>query len=284
MSQSLQMRFLTVLDSTYKDRSTCERFRKSHYLNRGKNAMAMHSIENKHASFADKSSAPALVRFSRPHTVFGTMVSVASVSLMAVSAPNVIFFDIFGKAICSALCMNVAIVGLNQVYDKKIDMVNKPYLPLASGEFNASTALFIIAFSVLISVLFGVYSDSTPLICTLVSSLAFGLMYSVDIRMLHWKENPFLATSCILIVRALIVQIGFYCHALGSGFLGIELRRNLVFSIFFMCIYSVVIALFKDIPDVMGDAQEGIQTLSVRFGISSTFKICILLLTLAYSW
>jgi len=48
-------------------------------------------------SFADKSSAPALVRFSRPHTVFGTMVSVASVSLMAVSAPNVIFFDIFGK-------------------------------------------------------------------------------------------------------------------------------------------------------------------------------------------
>lgn len=26
-------------------------------------------------SFADKSSAPALVRFSRPHTVFGTMVS-----------------------------------------------------------------------------------------------------------------------------------------------------------------------------------------------------------------
>jgi homogentisate phytyltransferase/homogentisate geranylgeranyltransferase len=91
-------------------------------------------------------------------------------------------------------------------------------------------------------------------------------------------------------VRALIVQIGFYCHALGryslpifssvlkslfilnfdiftSGFLGIELRRNLVFSIFFMCIYSVVIALFKDIPDVMGDAQEGIQTLSVRFGV-----------------
>ena len=28
------------------------------------------------------------------------------------------------KAICSALCMNVAIVGLNQVYDKKIDMVS----------------------------------------------------------------------------------------------------------------------------------------------------------------
>jgi len=72
--------------------------------------------------------------------------------------------------------------------------------------------------------------------CILQNSLAFGLMYSVDIRMLHWKENPFLATSCILIVRALIVQIGFYCHALGSGFLGIELRRNLV-SPYFLCAF-----------------------------------------------
>lgn len=267
MSQSLQMRFVTVLDSTHEDRSTWKRFGESDNRNRGKKMLVRHNIKNTSAGISHEPSAPALVRFSRPHTVFGTMVSVASVSLMAVSAPNVIFFDMFGKAVCSALCMNIAIVGLNQVYDKKIDMVNKPYLPLASGEFNASTALFIIAFSVLISMLLGVYSDSTPLICTLVSSLAFGVMYSVDIRMLRWKENPFLATSCILIVRALIVQIGFYCHALGSGFLGIELRRNLIFSIFFMCIYSIVIALFKDIPDIMGDAQEGIQTLSVQFGV-----------------
>jgi hypothetical protein len=33
--------------------------------------------------------------------------------------------------------------------------------------------------------------------------------------------------------------------SLYSGFLGIELKRNLIFSIFFMCIYSIVIALFK---------------------------------------
>lgn len=223
------------------------------------------------------------MRFSRPHTIFGTMVSVGSVSLMAFPAPNAMFFDMFARAVCSALCMNVAIVGLNQVYDRKIDMVNKPYLPLASGEFSASTALFIIAFSVLISLIIGVLSNSTPLLCTLISSLFFGLMYSVDIKMLRWKENPFLATSCILIVRALIVQLGFYCHALGSGLLGMEIKKNLIFSVSFMCIYSIVIALFKDIPDIMGDAQEGIQTLSVRFGISITFQICLVLLTFAYS-
>lgn len=189
-------------------------------------------------SIAHKSSAPALVRFSRPHTVFGTMVSwnnKVKNDTSSVSCDRLVlllyhwwqyllrmwpFFTCLGryylwertkrkidkkvlKAVCSALCMNVAIVGLNQVYDRKIDMVpqmlfqwwndlyllsqvNKPYLPLASGEFNASTALFIIAFSVLISMLLGkffsvnyrnyfyriyegVFSDSAPLICTLVS-------------------------------------------------------------------------------------------------------------------
>lgn len=40
------------------------------------------------------------------------------------------------QALASALLMNVCIVGLNQLYDVEIDKVNKPYLPLASGEMT----------------------------------------------------------------------------------------------------------------------------------------------------
>ncbi len=40
------------------------------------------------------------------------------------------------QALVSALLMNVCIVGLNQLYDVEIDRVNKPYLPLASGEMT----------------------------------------------------------------------------------------------------------------------------------------------------
>lgn len=36
--------------------------------------------------------------------------------------------------------MNVSIVGLNQLYDVEIDKINKPYLPLASGEMTQSQA------------------------------------------------------------------------------------------------------------------------------------------------
>jgi homogentisate phytyltransferase/homogentisate geranylgeranyltransferase len=40
--------------------------------------------------------------------------------------------------------MNVCIVGLNQVYDVAIDKVNKPYLPLASGEFSMRTGIALV--------------------------------------------------------------------------------------------------------------------------------------------
>lgn len=32
--------------------------------------------------------------------------------------------------------MNICIVGLNQIFDVPIDRINKPYLPLASGELS----------------------------------------------------------------------------------------------------------------------------------------------------
>lgn len=40
------------------------------------------------------------------------------------------------QAMVPALLMNICIVGLNQIFDVPIDRINKPYLPLASGEFT----------------------------------------------------------------------------------------------------------------------------------------------------
>lgn len=55
-----------------------------------------------------------------------------------------------------------------------------------------------------------------------------------------------------------MVQLGFFFHmkqALGSP--SLTLTRPLIFAISFMLLFSVVIALFKDIPDVKGDKQVG---------------------------
>jgi hypothetical protein len=59
----------------------------------------------------------ALYRFSRPHTMLGTAVSVCSVSALAL-APGQLggtALRAFLQALSSALLMNVCIVGINQV-------------------------------------------------------------------------------------------------------------------------------------------------------------------------
>ena len=73
----------------------------------------------------------------RPHTILGTIISVSSVTMMALQfggllelSPALLVSKQTVQALVSAVLMNVAIVGINQVYDKKLDRVNKPYLSL----------------------------------------------------------------------------------------------------------------------------------------------------------
>lgn len=65
----------------------------------------------------------ALVRFSRPHTMLGTLVSIVSVSLLATQSFAWSGAAALGlaQALVPALLMNVAIVGINQLSDVEID-------------------------------------------------------------------------------------------------------------------------------------------------------------------
>ena len=62
-----------------------------------------------------------------------------------------------------------------------------------------------------------------------------------------------------------------------------QLTRPVVFATGFMLMFSIVIALFKDIPDVSGDSGAGLRTLSVRLGQQRVFWVCIGLLEAAYA-
>lgn len=51
-----------------------------------------------------------------------------------------------------------------------------------------------------------------------------------------------------------MVQLGFYYHMRQAvGATGAAMTRPLAFALSFMLFVSVVIALFKDIPDIKGD-------------------------------
>ena len=53
-----------------------------------------------------------------------------------------------------------------------------------------------------------------------------------------------------------MVQLGFFMHMkLAMGAASLQPTRPLLFATAFMLVFSIVIALFKDIPDVKGDRQ-----------------------------
>jgi len=238
----------------------------------------------------------AFVRFTRPHTMFGTAISVTSVSCLALRhLGDLVSAEFAGgllAALASALAMNISIVGLNQLYDIDIDRINKPYLPLASGEFTVATGAAIVAGSAILSLAIGLATGSVPLLLTLVTSLTLGVAYSTDLPLLRWKRFPVLAATCILAVRAVIVQLGFFAH-INTAVFKLDYyfwrgglwwtNKALVFGTVFMTLFSVVIALFKDMPDTLGDEKAGLKTLSIRIGTEKVFQAGLAILGVAYA-
>ena len=135
--------------------------------------------------------------------MLGTLVSVCSVSALAVGPGQLgpPAARAFAHALSSALLMNVCIVGINQLYDIEIDRVNKPYLPLAAGDFSPAVGAAIVVATGAAALAIGAASGSPPLLATLGGSLLLGLAYSTDLPLLRWKRSPLLAAACILAVR-----------------------------------------------------------------------------------
>nr|ABB70125.1 homogentisate phytyltransferase VTE2-1 [Cuphea avigera var. pulcherrima] len=256
-------------------------------------AVSGQSLESEPESYPNnrwdyvKSAADAFYRFSRPHTIIGTALSIVSVSLLAVEKLpelNSMFFTGLLEVILAALFMNIYIVGLNQLSDIDIDKVNKPYLPLASGEFSVGTGVTIVTSFLIMSFWLGWVVGSWPLFWALFISFVLGTAYSIDMPMLRWKRSAVVAALCILAVRAVIVQIAFFLHMQMHVYgRAAALSRPVIFATGFMSFFSIVIALFKDIPDIEGDKIFGIRSFTVRLGQERVFWICISLLEMAYA-
>jgi homogentisate phytyltransferase / homogentisate geranylgeranyltransferase len=70
---------------------------------------------------------------------------------------------------------------------------------------------------------------------------------------------------------------------LADGSTSIALENSVLFMTAFMAFFSIVIALFKDIPDVRGDRMHDTRTASVRYGVNRVFWVCVGMLHVAYA-
>lgn len=224
----------------------------------------------------------AFWKFSRPHTIIGTSLSVLGLYLIAlagVTSVSLSHLDSLIGTLLACLSGNVYIVGLNQLEDVGIDQINKPHLPLASGEFSPLEGIVIVAIAgCLALILAGLQGPF--LFATVGSSLLIGTAYSLPpIRL---KRFPLPAAICIFGVRGIIVNLGLFLHfsqVLGKAN---QIPATVWALTLFVLGFTFAIALCKDIPDIEGDRRYQITTFTIRLGPQAVFNLVRWLLTGCY--
>ena len=233
----------------------------------------------------------SLWQFSRPHTIIGTSLSVVALYLIAVATThdadaamttlvngNINLFQ-FGGAWLACICGNIYIVGLNQLCDVEIDRVNKPHLPLASGEFSQSQGQWIVGITGLAALIIAA-SLSPLLLATVVISILLGTAYSLPpIRL---KRFSLLAAFCILTVRGIVVNVGLFAYFDQILTNGVSFPSLLWTITLFILVFTIAIAIFKDVPDMAGDQKFQIQTFTISWGKPAVFKITRGVISIAY--
>jgi homogentisate phytyltransferase / homogentisate geranylgeranyltransferase len=224
-----------------------------------------------------------LWKFSRPHTIVGTSLSVLALYSIAIATTNTPISSIsllqpIGTWL-ACICGNIYIVGLNQLYDVEIDRVNKPDLPLASGGLSIEQGKWIVGITGLLSIAIAAYLGQW-LLLTVAVSLAIGTAYSTP--PIRFKQYPLLAAICILTVRGCVVNLGLYLH-FDRLFTGADMIPASIWILtLFILIFTIAIAIFKDVPDLEGDRQYQIQTFTLVLGKVTVFNLTRWAISIAY--
>lgn len=225
----------------------------------------------------------AFWKFSRPHTIIGTSLSVLGLWLIVLAVTDLpnsgVAVSSLAPAWLACLAGNVYIVGLNQLEDVEIDRINKPHLPLASGEFSRSDGRWIVGLMGVMALLLAALGGPW-LLLLVTTSLLIGTAYSLP--PLRLKRFPFWASFCILAVRGAVVNLGLFLHY--SQRLGqpLQILPQVWALTGFVLVFSVAIAIFKDIPDLEGDRRYNIQTFTVQLGQRAVFNLARGVLTVCY--
>ncbi|MFM6609330.1 MAG: homogentisate phytyltransferase, partial [Dolichospermum sp.] len=163
--------------------------------------------------------------------------------------------------------------------DIDIDKINKPDLPLAAGEFTKGQGQLIVIITGIVAL--AVAWLTGPFLMAMVTiSLAIGTAYSLPpIRL---KQFPFWAALCIFSVRGTIVNLGLFLHFSWV----LQRSQGIPSAVWvltvFILVFTLAIAIFKDIPDIEGDRVYNITTFTLQLGQQKVFNLALWILTICY--
>jgi homogentisate phytyltransferase/homogentisate geranylgeranyltransferase len=221
----------------------------------------------------------ALYKFSRPHTIAGTVISIVTLYMMLCSGQRMLHIPSLIMALVCGISINIFIVGLNQVADVEIDRINKPWLPIPAGLLNVRQAGIIAYSALVISLSLSLYM--TPYFFLLIALSALtGWAYSMP--PFYLKQHHLPAAIAISLVRGIVINAGgflVFTKVVNSSEI---MPVNLKILILFITLFGIVIAWFKDLADMKGDARHGIKTLAIVHSPRATLIAGNILLGAAY--
>jgi homogentisate solanesyltransferase len=237
-----------------------------------------------------KKASRIMYKFSRPHTIKGTILASTMGVLRAIrenpgAVPQSVgtMLPLLYRAIIglfALLCGNAYIVGINQIYDEKIDLINKPFLPIAAKQLSPGRAWQIIASCLGVGLAI-VKTQFSPLIFKLyLLGALLGSIYSVP--PLQFKRFPVLAGGIIAVVRGFLLNFGVYYAVREALQVPFVWNPIVGFVSSFMTVFASVIAITKDLPDVEGDIKYNISTFASKFGVKKIAGLATGMLCCAY--
>lgn len=154
---------------------------------------------------------------------------------------------------------------LNDYYDVKTDIINKPLRPIPSGKISRRSALIFSIFLFIIGTTLGL----------LISLIAFAVAVLVSfILMLYTfklRENPLIGNISIGILTGLTFI---------SGGIAVETIKGSLIPAIFAFLFTTGREIVKDIVDVKGDKSSGMTSLAIKLGEKKAVYISIVFFAL----
>ena len=221
----------------------------------------------------------ALWKFTRPHTVIGTVVSLTSLFVISASYGGWQWVP-FALSLAAAIGCNIFITGINQIYDRELDKINKPELPLASGKLNLFGAWTITILSLLLMGFCG-YLAGWYILSLLTFVAILGFAYSHPA--IRLKKHHVYAAMLISLVRGVVVNVGVFLFFMFLSTGKYTFPPDIIPLVWIITVFSVGIAWFKDLPDEKGDREHNLKTLAVISGRRLAFRNGVILVVVAFT-
>ena len=203
----------------------------------------------------------AAFKIIRPINAVIAFVSVI-VAAFFCSPEEISWFSVLLASFAAAFTLSAGNI-INDIYDLGIDKVNRPERPLPSGKISKNSALILyfllIAASLILSWFINLYAFIIVIIATILL-----VLYSKFL-----KRVLFIGNILVALLTGLVFIFG-----------GVAVRNPsaAIIPALFAFLINFIREIVKDMQDVDGDKNAGVNTFPIRYGFQKS-KILILLIT-----